>query len=57
MRYLLTGGAGFIGHHVADHLLNRGDEVVILGWRATQLFEPLLERTINWSLQHPEWLL
>ena len=30
MRYLLTGGAGFIGSHVADALVTRGDEVVIL---------------------------
>ena len=34
-----------------------GSKLRDLGWRATQLFEPLLERTINWSLQHPEWLL
>jgi UDP-glucose 4-epimerase len=30
MRYLITGGAGFIGSHVADALVGRGDEVVIL---------------------------
>ncbi len=27
---LVTGGAGFIGSHVADHLLSRGDRVVIV---------------------------
>ncbi|GKY96726.1 hypothetical protein MPSEU_000632100 [Mayamaea pseudoterrestris] len=27
---LVTGGAGFIGSHVADHLLERGDNVVIV---------------------------
>ena len=27
---LVTGGAGFIGSHVADHLLERGDDVVIV---------------------------
>ncbi len=27
-RVLLTGAAGFIGYHVAEHLLSRGDEVV-----------------------------
>lgn len=30
MRVLLTGGAGFIGSHVADVLLERGHEVVLL---------------------------
>lgn len=30
MRVLLTGGAGFIGSHVADRLIARGDEVVIV---------------------------
>eukprot|EP00429_Kryptoperidinium_foliaceum_P004118 CAMPEP_0176008568 /NCGR_PEP_ID=MMETSP0120_2-20121206/3810_1 /TAXON_ID=160619 /ORGANISM="Kryptoperidinium foliaceum, Strain CCMP 1326" /LENGTH=396 /DNA_ID=CAMNT_0017341353 /DNA_START=52 /DNA_END=1242 /DNA_ORIENTATION=+ len=29
-KVLVTGGAGFIGSHVADHLLQRGDDVVIV---------------------------
>jgi UDP-glucose 4-epimerase len=30
LRYLITGGAGFIGSHLAERLLHRGDRVVLL---------------------------
>lgn len=30
MRYLVTGGAGFIGSHIVDRLVGRGDEVIVL---------------------------
>jgi len=30
LRALITGGAGFIGSHLADHLLAAGDEVILL---------------------------
>jgi UDP-glucose 4-epimerase len=30
VRYLITGGAGFIGSHLAERLVDRGDNVVLL---------------------------
>jgi UDP-glucose 4-epimerase len=30
LHFLITGGAGFIGSHLAERLLNRGDRVVLL---------------------------
>ncbi len=30
MKILITGGAGFIGSHLADRLLERGDEVLVI---------------------------
>lgn len=36
-RYLITGGAGFIGSHLADLLIARGDSVVVLDNLSTGL--------------------
>ena len=35
MRVLITGGAGFIGSHLADRLLGRGEDVVVIDNYAT----------------------
>ena len=35
MKVLITGGAGFIGSHLADRLLARGDEVLVIDNFAT----------------------
>ena len=42
MRVLITGGAGFIGSHLSDHFLGRGDEVWILDDLSTGAFLPVL---------------
>jgi nucleoside-diphosphate-sugar epimerase len=61
MRVLLTGGAGFIGSHVADHLLARGHEVAVVddlssGKRenvpeGTVFFERDIPRVLGWRPQ------
>ena len=42
-RYLVTGGAGFIGSHVARGLVDRGDEVVVLDNLSTGRLENIAD--------------
>src|SRR5256885_641263 len=39
MKILITGGAGFIGSHLAERLLERGDEVCIIDDLSTGAIE------------------
>lgn len=52
MRYLITGGAGFIGSHLAERLLNRGDHVVLLDNLSTGSVENIRHLKSNDRLQH-----
>src|SRR3954468_14735728 len=44
MKVLVTGGAGFIGSHIADAFINRGDDVVILDNLSSGRIENVNER-------------
>lgn len=53
MRWLVTGGAGFIGSHLCENLLSRGDEIVILDDFSTgsrKNLRPLLRDDARFSL-------
>ncbi len=43
MSYLITGGAGFVGSHLAEHLLRRGEKVVIVD-NFNDYYDPRLKR-------------
>ena len=42
MKILITGGAGFIGSHLAESYLHRGDDVYIIDDLSTKVKPPLL---------------
>jgi UDP-glucose 4-epimerase len=44
MKVLITGGAGFIGSHIADRLLERGDQVLVIDNYATGRRDNLTSR-------------
>jgi UDP-glucose 4-epimerase len=47
MRVLITGGAGFIGSHLVDHLLAAGHEAVVIDDLSTGRIENLAEHASN----------
>ena len=50
MKYLITGGAGFVGSHLTDALLSRGDSVVVLDNMATGV-----EGNLKAASSHPNF--
>ena len=52
MRYLITGGAGFIGSHLAERLLDRGDQVVLLDNLSTGSIENIRHLKSSARLQY-----
>jgi UDP-glucose 4-epimerase len=51
MRYLITGGAGFIGSHLAERLIQRGDQVAVLDNLSTGAVENIEHLFDSGSLQ------
>lgn len=57
MRYLVTGGAGFIGSHLCDALLERGDEVICVD-NFNDYYNPARKRcNIAAALEKPAYTL
>ena len=50
MRILITGGAGFIGSHLSDHLLGQGNDVTIIDDLSTGSMDNIREAKTTWPL-------
>jgi len=55
MRILITGGAGFIGSHLSQRLLGRGDEVVVLD-NFNDYYDPSIKERNLGELGSPDGL-
>lgn len=57
MTYLVTGGAGFIGSHLVDALLRRGERVVCVD-NFTSYYNPERKRrNLAWAMEQPGFTL
>jgi len=52
VRYLITGGAGFIGSHLAERLLDRGDHVALLDNLSTGSMENIRHLKSNQRMEY-----
>ena len=51
MKYLVTGGAGFVGSHLVDHLLANNHQVLVLDNLSTGRIENLKQHSSNKNLE------
>ena len=49
-KFLVTGGGGFIGGHLASDLLNKGHEVVCVDIKPSDYWFQIFEKTKNYVL-------
>ena len=52
MKFVITGGAGFIGSHLTDRLLSEGHEVAVLDNLITGNFKNIAQHTSNPSFEY-----